>query len=1202
METTLLNGRYQLEAEIGRGGMGVVYRAQDTLLNRSVAVKLLSAGTLGTEGRARLLHEAQAAARLNHPNIITIYDAGEFEGASYIIMEMLEGESLYDRRPQNLSETLQIAIQISTALEHAHTNGVIHRDLKPENVIITHDGTAKLTDFGLARSVASRLTVEGAFIGTVFYLPPEQALGQAIDGRTDLYAFGVMLYELVTGQLPFNADDALTVISQHLYAPPLPPSNHKSDLPPALDVLIMKLLQKNPDDRPASATIVRQKLARIRQELLSPTAVSAAEPPPSPLERLAQGRLVGREKELAEAKSLWKQVIHDPGDRHVLLISGEPGVGKTPLMREIRTLAEVSGATVLAGECYAGGHAPYAPIATMLRAALTQPARRPATGQTGTAVSPLPDPILADLITLAPDLRLLYPDLPPNPSYDAQADQHRLFESAVTLWASLAERAPLLLIVEDVHWADSGTLDLLTYLARRCRVSKLPILIVMTYRDVELDAACCLDDIVYDLTREQLVLRLKLNRFDREQTHTLLNVMFQETISDDFLEAIYRETDGNQFFIEELCKALVAEGKLYRQDGRWQRPNMAEMQLPQSVRGAIQARVSRLPDAAQEALRWAAIIGREFDFGVLQQASDMEEETLIDALETAVRAQLISERKPDRYARVRAGEETFVFAHALTVTALRESMSVIRRRRLHGRAAAVLAQRYPDDYESLAYHYAEAGDIERARHYYTKAGHRALAVHTNQQAERHYRAALELLESDAEKGDLLAYLGEALIAQNRYDEAIEVWLEAISLCRAQAHHDHVARLYARAARAAWHVGDTPHGLALCREGMAGLPPESETPGTAVLLHETGRACFFNGLPDEALALCQQAMVLAKKLNLVDVQADTLATMGVLPGLTTAERITALKQAIALAEPADLLAIAMRAHTNLSGQLKHSNDMEQARYHTLRAVELAQRAGTAIWKLDERVIALSDALTNGDVVAAQTLLAEVRDLVQTMPPSHYKLPLVDMMAAWLAYQTGDQQTAVDLLQQCQADFRQRGDLQQLAGLNNDLGFILREMHRLDEAEATLVEAVEIGDRGLGTGPVAPRGELAIVYAYQGRHKEAAALLHQAEELSSGGDSYYEHGQLNQARALIAVCEQRWQEAFAYFATAVQNTEAIGARWFQADLTRQWAEAHLARGEPADRQRARELLQQSEAAFAAMQNDYQLARVRKLLAKT
>jgi eukaryotic-like serine/threonine-protein kinase len=226
-----LNDRYLLEDEIGRGGMGVVYRAQDTLLNRAVAVKLLATDTLGTEGRARLLHEAQAAAQLNHPNIITIYDAGEFDGASYLVMELLEGESLYDRRPPSLPDILQVGQQICTALEHAHANGVIHRDLKPENVIVTRDGTAKLTDFGLARSVASRLTVEGGFMGTVFYLPPEQALGKPIDGRTDLYAFGVLLYELVAGQLPFTADDPVAVISQHLYAPPIPPSTHNCDLP-----------------------------------------------------------------------------------------------------------------------------------------------------------------------------------------------------------------------------------------------------------------------------------------------------------------------------------------------------------------------------------------------------------------------------------------------------------------------------------------------------------------------------------------------------------------------------------------------------------------------------------------------------------------------------------------------------------------------------------------------------------------------------------------------------------------------------------------------------------------------------------------------------------------------------------------------------------------------------------------------------------
>jgi serine/threonine protein kinase len=218
---TLLNGRYRLEAELGRGGMGVVYRAHDTLLDRPVAVKVLSATELGTEGRARLLREARAAAGLNHPNIVSVHDAGEaqipeHEGATpFVVMELVEGPSLHDRRPDSLKETVAVARQVCAALEHAHARGIVHRDLKPENVLLSHDpiertgATAKLSDFGLARSMASRLSVEGAIAGTVFYLAPELALGQPYDGRADLYALGVMLYELATGRLPFLADGYL---------------------------------------------------------------------------------------------------------------------------------------------------------------------------------------------------------------------------------------------------------------------------------------------------------------------------------------------------------------------------------------------------------------------------------------------------------------------------------------------------------------------------------------------------------------------------------------------------------------------------------------------------------------------------------------------------------------------------------------------------------------------------------------------------------------------------------------------------------------------------------------------------------------------------------------------------------------------------------------------------------------------------------
>ena len=152
---TLLSERYHLDAEVGRGGMSIVYRAHDTLLERPVAVKVMSGAALGTEGRARLLHEARAAARLNHPNIVSVYDAGEADGSPFIVMELVEGQSLHDRRPDALDDIVAIACQVCTALEHAHGQGIIHRDLKPENVLLASGGTAKLTDFGLARSVAS---------------------------------------------------------------------------------------------------------------------------------------------------------------------------------------------------------------------------------------------------------------------------------------------------------------------------------------------------------------------------------------------------------------------------------------------------------------------------------------------------------------------------------------------------------------------------------------------------------------------------------------------------------------------------------------------------------------------------------------------------------------------------------------------------------------------------------------------------------------------------------------------------------------------------------------------------------------------------------------------------------------------------------------------------------------------------------------
>jgi len=781
---TLLDERYRLDAEIGRGGMGVVYRGLDTLLERPVAVKVMSAASLGTEGRARLMHEAQATAQLNHPNIVSVHDAGEADGSPFIVMELVEGDSLYDRRPEGLGEIISLTRQICAALEHAHTNGIIHRDLKPENVVIAPDGTAKLTDFGLARSVTSRLTSEGTIVGTVFYLAPELALGQEFDGRADLYALGVMLYELTTGRLPFTADDPVAVISQHLHAPVVPPRAKNDQIPPALDGLIVRLLSKDPEDRPGCAAKVLRMLDS--PAILDREAVPAEEL--SVLERIERGRLVGREQELQEARALWNGALSGQG--RMLLISGEPGIGKTRLVRELVTQAEVSGGRALVGASYAEGGTPYAPFRQILREVL----RNGSFTAIGDGFD-LPELVLADLLTLAPELRSRYPfddaqgrsAVPADPSaslragplLDPQVEQQRLFENLAIFFAGLSESAPLLLVLEDAHWADSGTLFLLRHLARHTRRQR--VMIVATYREVELDEARPLHEVLLDLNRERLATRLKLSRLDRAQTEDLLAVLFDEEITPEFLDGIYRETEGNPFFIEEVCKALVESGKLYYEGGRWHRPSIEELGIPQSVRVAIQSRVRVLPADSQETLRLAAVVGRTFDFDTLAQASDQDEDTLIDGLESAERAQLIEQVSGE-------GGGTFAFVHGLIASTLVEGLRTLQRRRLHRRAATAIEALRPDDFEALAYHYNRAGEAEKAVEYLLQAGDRARGLYAHQEAIVSYQQALEFLK---EAGDLecaartLMKLGlthhndfDFRAARQAYEEGFILWQRA----------------------------------------------------------------------------------------------------------------------------------------------------------------------------------------------------------------------------------------------------------------------------------------------------------------------------------------------------------------------------------------------------------------------------------------
>jgi beta-lactam-binding protein with PASTA domain/predicted Ser/Thr protein kinase len=265
---TLFDGRYRVMRKLGSGGMADVYLAEDEELGRRVAIKILNDRHANDEQFVeRFRREAKNAAGLSHPNIVSIYDRGEAEGTYYIAMEFLDGRSLKElliaRGPMPIDNAVSYTRQILNALRFAHKKGVVHRDIKPHNVMADPDGRLKVTDFGIARAGTSQMTEAGAIVGTAQYLSPEQARGAAVDQRSDVYSVGIVLYEMLTGHVPFNGETPVEIAMKHLSEAPRPPSTMRPDVSPDLDMIVLRALAKNPDDRFQSAEEMDAELARV---------------------------------------------------------------------------------------------------------------------------------------------------------------------------------------------------------------------------------------------------------------------------------------------------------------------------------------------------------------------------------------------------------------------------------------------------------------------------------------------------------------------------------------------------------------------------------------------------------------------------------------------------------------------------------------------------------------------------------------------------------------------------------------------------------------------------------------------------------------------------------------------------------------------------------------------------------------------------
>jgi tetratricopeptide (TPR) repeat protein/archaellum biogenesis ATPase FlaH len=770
--TSFANGRYQVEKLLGEGGKKKVYLVHDTLLDRDVAFALIKTEKLDDASRTRIIREARAMGRLgDHPNIVTIHDMGDHEGQPYIVIPIMPGgdvESLVEKAPEHrlpIGQALGIAKAVCRGLEFAHSKGIIHRDIKPGNVWLGADGTAKIGDFGLALAAdLPRLTQPGMMVGTVTYMPPEQAMGGKVTARADFYSLGAMLYEMLTGRPPFVGDDSVAIIGQHINTPPVAPTWHRADLPPALETLILRLLEKDPEKRPESAAIVLQALESIEASKITEPAQEA--PTENPLYRRV---FVGREPELKQLQSAFDGAISGQGD--LMMVMGEPGIGKTALCEQLSTYVTLRGGRTLVGHCYEAGSLslPYLAFVEALRSYVLSREVTDLREELGSGA--------ADVARIVSEIRERL-KVRVRPKRDPEEDRYRLLQAVTEFLRNAANVQPMLVVLEDLHDADSGTLEMLTHVSRNLAGARL--LLVGTYRDVEVDRSHPLSAVLAELRRVSNYGRVLLRGLNADEVRRMLESITRESIPWGLAEAVYRQTEGNPLFVQEVIRYLAEEGLISRKEGQWRptKDTPLEMSIPQGLRDVIGKRLSLLTPECNQLLTVASVIGREFAPETLKSVTGMDEDVFTNALKEAVRLSVLDERSQRGLVRYR-------FAHAFFRQTLYEEIIAPRRIRLLQQVAHSLLTLYINRLEEhsaeLAEHFSYSSDrtdLEKAVSYGEMAARRATNVYSYGEAVRLLEQALKVQdvldpEDSLKRCDLLLALGWARCYNHEYRHILD---------------------------------------------------------------------------------------------------------------------------------------------------------------------------------------------------------------------------------------------------------------------------------------------------------------------------------------------------------------------------------------------------------------------------------------------
>jgi tetratricopeptide (TPR) repeat protein len=842
--------KYQVLEFLGEGSTSQVYKAVDLADGQTVALKLFLRDSVNVN---LIGQEFRLLAELKHPNLAEVKSYENFQEDCFYVMEYVPGPDLLCRcRDLSFEEKGRKLIELCHALEYIHSRNIIHLDLKPSNLLLDGKDAVKLLDFGLAQTPArSPLKMSG----TPSYLSPEVISGQTPDGRADLYSLGVLMYQIFTGVLPFEAPSLKELVKKHLNQPPQPPRVYNDSLPEPLQSLILKLLSKDPNARPAGAGEAAEELAGLIKQ--SPGRSPETPRPPF----VFNSRLVGRDREMASMRHAVQKAISGQG--FTVFISGETGIGRTKLLNELSLEAQLLDCQVLWARCYQPDAAAYDLAGQLLGQVL--PLARNFCPQ---AVSDFG----TKLAEIAPGFRGLpeVSSLPAPAALPAPEQRLRLLDAVtgfiVKTMGACPSRAAVI-VLESIHWIDRESLEALGHLMRN--LARSSILVLGSFRNDDLAPGHHLTAAIEGLVAENLAEHIFLKRLSLPEVSELFRNVFPGIQNPEpLLFRIHSETGGNPLLIEEAVRYLMDSGFIQRRHGQWQISGPADgrLTLPDGLTRAFKLKLEKLSSDQLLLIQSLAVLGNP---ATARQISAI---TALDIGRTGQDLLFLKSQSLLAVLDGEKGEPLYGLHHSKTAgEALRSALPELLSR-LHRSAALMLEQQNNhslQELSALASHWEAAGETGKAREYHLLAG-QGLAEFSKQQAIGHYRKAIELSPSRQDI-PVQEKLQKLYYVSGDYQMALEA---ARTLHQARGP---LPETCYKLGRCHERLGNYDSSMECFKQGLA--ISQDDPVSTARLTGALAVTCISRGEYRTAEKYCQEALKLLPRNSKASVEAEIYNTLG-----------------------------------------------------------------------------------------------------------------------------------------------------------------------------------------------------------------------------------------------------------------------------------------------------------------------------------